>query len=147
MKTASYVIGGVAGMAVAGFVARRHRRDQKSRELNSSSEEIHQPSMTALAAESLRTGTAPRTVSAPAGPRGRSAEIPQEDDLLQVGDPNVDPLDTAMVGDEAPGGDMTTPDQDRVDDIGRAFGVSEADSGELRPTAELLAARDRRRTE
>ena len=137
MKATSYVIGGVAGMAFAGFVARRRRRLSRGGE----AEEIHQSSPTALAAEALRTGTTARPAAR------RPAEVPQEDELLRVGDPNVDPLATAMVGDEAPGGDMPTPDQDRVDDIGRAYGVAEADSGELRTSAELLAARDRRRTE
>jgi hypothetical protein len=41
---------------------------------------------------------------------------------------------------------MPTPDQDRVDDIGRAYGVAEEDSGELRTSAELLEARDRKRS-
>jgi len=38
-----------------------------------------------------------------------------------------------------------TPDQDRVDDIGRAYGVQEVDSGALRTTSEILDERDRRR--
>ena len=42
---------------------------------------------------------------------------------------------------------MTTPDQDRVDDFGRALGVQEADSGELRTTSELLDERDRKRAQ
>jgi hypothetical protein len=52
-----------------------------------------------------------------------------------------------MVGDEAPGGSQLTPDQDRVDDIGRAVGVQEADSGELRTSSEILEGRDRRRAQ
>jgi hypothetical protein len=103
-------------------------------------EEIHQPSMTALAAEALRTGTS----GLPAAPE---AEIPQEDELLRLGDPNVDPLENAYVGDEAPGGDMPTPDQDLIDDIGRAYGLAEEDDGELRSAAEILERRDQRRSE
>ena len=49
--------------------------------------------------------------------------MPGEGDVLQVGDEAVDPLQNAYVGDEAPGGDMPTPDQDLVDEIGRAYGV------------------------
>jgi hypothetical protein len=56
-------------------------------------------------------------------------------------------MGNATVGDEAPGGSVTTPDQDRVDDIGRALGVQEVDSGELRTTSELMDERDRKRAQ
>ena len=49
------------------------------------------------------------------------------------------------IHDETPGGSSPTPDQDRVDDIGRAYGVQEVDSGALRTTSEILDERDRRR--
>lgn len=51
-----------------------------------------------------------------------------------------------MSGDEAPGGDNPTPDQDRVDDIGRALGVSYADEEELVGTDKIIE-RDRHRWE
>jgi uncharacterized protein DUF6335 len=102
--------------------------------------EVHTPSPTAIAAEALRTGVAPQ----PRAPR-RPVEIPKDGDTLLVGDPDDDALDNAYVGDETPGGSSPTPDQDRVDDIGRAYGVQEADSGSLRTTAELLDERDRHR--
>ncbi|MFO7302693.1 MAG: DUF6335 family protein [Acidobacteriota bacterium] len=54
--------------------------------------------------------------------------------------------DAYSVGDEAPGGDNPTPDQDRVDDIGRALGVTYDDNEELR-SADKIAERDRRRWE
>jgi len=87
----------------------------------------------------LRTGVAPypRITDDP--------EIPGEEELLRMGDPDVDAMSAEYVGDQTPGGDMPTPDQDNVDEIGRAFGVSEADSGALRASAEILAQRDRRR--
>jgi hypothetical protein len=40
---------------------------------------------------------------------------------------------------------MQTPDQGGVDDIGRAFGLRDADAGELRSSVEILEKRDRRR--
>jgi len=102
--------------------------------------EVHTPSPTAIAAEALRTGVAPR----PGAPR-RPVEIPRDGDTLLVGDPDDSALNNAYVGEETPGGTSPTPDQDRVDDIGRAYGVQEADSGTLKPSAEILDARDRHR--
>lgn len=49
-------------------------------------------------------------------------------------------------GDEAPGGDNPTPDQDVVDDIGRALGVEYQDAEELKGS-DKVAARDRHRWE
>ncbi|HEY2941268.1 MAG TPA: DUF6335 family protein [Vicinamibacteria bacterium] len=102
--------------------------------------EVHNPSPTAVAAEALRTGVVPQP-KMPVPP----VEIPKEGEVLLVGDPDDSALNNAYVGDETPGGSTPTPDQDRVDDIGRAYGVQEADSGALRATAEILDARDRHR--
>ena len=104
--------------------------------------EVHTPSPTALVAEALRTGVAPP----PKAPR-RPVEIPRDGDKLLVGDPDDSALDNAYVGDETPGGSAPTPDQDRVDDIGRAYGVQDADGGRLRPTSEVLDDRDRHRAQ
>jgi hypothetical protein len=49
-------------------------------------------------------------------------------------------------GDEAPGGDNPTPDQDVVEEVGRALGVEYQDNEELRG-AEKLEERDRHRWE
>jgi uncharacterized protein DUF6335 len=103
-------------------------------------EPSHVPSPTALAAEAARTGVRP-----PEAPRPDEPRIPGQDEVLQMGDRDVDPLQNAYVGDEAPGFDMATPDQDTVDAPGRAYGVSEEDSGPLRTSAEIADARDRRR--
>ena len=54
--------------------------------------------------------------------------------------------DAYAVGDEAPGGDNPTPDQDRVEDIGRALGVTYEDNEELR-AADKVAERDKHRWE
>jgi hypothetical protein len=50
------------------------------------------------------------------------------------------------VGDEAPGGDSPTPDQDIVDDIGRAVGVEYQDNEELKGEKKIIE-RDRHRWE
>ena len=45
---------------------------------------------------------------------------------------DVDVEDAYFTGDEAPGGDNPTPDQDIVDDIGKALGVEYQDNEELK---------------
>ena len=65
---------------------------------------------------------------------------------LTGGDVDADWEDAYAVGDEAPGGDNPTPDQDRVDDIGRALGVEYADNEELKG-ADKITDRDKHRWE
>ena len=65
---------------------------------------------------------------------------------LTAGDPDVDSEDAFFTGEEAPGGDNTTPDQDVVDDIGKALGVQYEDSEELK-AADKVAERDKHRWE
>lgn len=62
------------------------------------------------------------------------------------GDVDADWKEAYAVGDEAPGGDNPTPDQDRVDDIGKALGVEYQDHEELKG-ADKIAERDRKRWE
>jgi hypothetical protein len=62
------------------------------------------------------------------------------------GDPDVDVEDAYFTGEEAPGGDNPTPDQDVVDDIGKALGVTYNDSEELKG-ADKLEERDKHRWE
>ena len=62
------------------------------------------------------------------------------------GDVDVNTEDAYFTGDEAPGGDNQTPDQDVVDDIGRALGVEYQDSEELR-SGDKVADRDKHRWE
>ncbi len=47
-------------------------------------------------------------------------------------------------GEETVGGSVSTPDQDRVDEIGHALGVEQPAEAPLRPTEEILEERDRR---
>ncbi len=65
---------------------------------------------------------------------------------LSAGDADVDVEDAFFTGEEAPGGDNPTPDQDIVDDIGKALGVEYADSEELK-AADKVGRRDRHRWE
>ena len=96
---------------------------------------------TALAAEALRTGildsrtTRPRIV------------LPGEDKTIRVGDPDDDSMSNEYVGDETPGGSSPTPDQNEVDDIGRAYGLQEEDAGDLQSVGDVLARRDQHRAE
>lgn len=133
MRTLLWLLGAVAGAAIGATLTAAPRRRARRRE-------VHQSSPTAVAAEALRTGVIPMASGFHEEP-----EIPGEEELLQAGDPDVEALGAAYVGDEVPGGDMSTPDQDGIDDVGRAYGVSEIDEGELRPTFEVLRRRDQRR--
>jgi hypothetical protein len=65
---------------------------------------------------------------------------------ITAGDVDADWQDAYSVGDEAPGGDNPTPDQDRVDDIGKALGVQYEDNEELK-AVDKIAERDRHRWE
>ena len=65
---------------------------------------------------------------------------------LTAGDVDAKWQDAYAVGDEAPGGDNPTPDQDWVDDIGKALGINYRDDEELQG-GEEVAERDRHRWE
>lgn len=65
---------------------------------------------------------------------------------ITAGDVDASWEEAYAVGDEAPGGDNPTPDQDRVDDIGKALGVQYEDNEELK-ASDKIAERDRKRWE
>jgi hypothetical protein len=65
---------------------------------------------------------------------------------LTGGDVDADWESAYSVGDEAPGGDNPTPDQDIVDDIGRAVGVQYQDNEELKGERKI-SDRDKHRWE
>jgi hypothetical protein len=65
---------------------------------------------------------------------------------LTGGDVDADWESAYSVGDEAPGGDNPTPDQDIVDDIGRAVGVQYQDNEELKGERKI-SERDKHRWE
>jgi hypothetical protein len=61
-----------------------------------------------------------------------------------AGDLDADWQRAQSSGEEAAGGSVSTPDQDRVDEIGHALGVEQPSAAPLRTTEEILAERDRR---
>jgi hypothetical protein len=65
---------------------------------------------------------------------------------LTAGDVDADAENAYFSGDEAPGGDNPTPDQDVVDEIGLAIGVQYQDNEELR-ASDKVTERDRHRWE
>jgi hypothetical protein len=91
-----------------------------------------------------------RSASAARTGRAEMREARQEhhetSPVLTGGDVDADWEDAYAVGDEAPGGDNPTPDQDRVEDIGKALGVQYEDAEELK-AADKIAERDRHRWE
>ena len=91
-----------------------------------------------------RTASAARTGRAEM--REARLEHNETSPVLTGGDVDADWEDAYSVGDEAPGGDNPTPDQDRVDDIGKALGVEYQDNEELK-ASDKIAERDRHRWE
>ena len=78
--------------------------------------------------------------------RERLDEHTETSPALTAGDVDADWESAYSVGDEAPGGDNPTPDQDIVDDIGRAVGVQYDDNEELKGEAKI-SKRDKHRWE
>ena len=87
--------------------------------------------------EVRRTGVDPEPL-----PRGRHLD----DAHLVAGDVDASLEAASHVGEETPGGDNPTPDQDVVDLIGRSLGVEYDDDEELEGGAEITK-RDRKRWE
>ena len=73
-------------------------------------------------------------------------ELTHTDAALAGGDVEADAQSAAAVGDEAPGGDNPTPDQDVVEEIGAALGLAYEDTEQLGGERKL-EKRDRRRWE
>jgi Family of unknown function (DUF6335) len=74
------------------------------------------------------------------------AEHSEADPSLTGGDVDADWQQAYSSGDEAPGGDNPTPDQDIVDEIGRSLGLVYEDDEELKGAGKL-EERDRHRWE
>jgi hypothetical protein len=64
---------------------------------------------------------------------------------LTGGDVDADWQAAYSSGEESVGGSVATPDQDLVDEIGRALGVEQPADGPVRTSEEILRARDRLR--
>ncbi len=91
-----------------------------------------------------RRGSAARTGRAELAESERTHRGMSPD--ITAGDVDVDLEDAYFTGEEAPGGDNPTPDQDIVDDIGRALGVEYQDNEELKGS-EKVTERDKHRWE
>ena len=87
------------------------------------------------------TGTGrPRAPAAPRWPRA-APDHASMTPAITGGDVDVNVENAYFSGDEAPGGDNPTPDQDVVDDIGKALGVEYQDNEELRAQRQGRRAR------
>jgi hypothetical protein len=93
--------------------------------------------------------TPPRTGVEDRGEVGKLAEEmadhPETSPELSGGDVDADWQRAHASGDEAVGGSVATPDQDRVDEIGQALGVPQEPTAEVRTSEEVLRDRDRLR--
>ncbi|MBI4636655.1 MAG: hypothetical protein HY727_09945 [Candidatus Rokubacteria bacterium] len=82
--------------------------------------------------------------------RGRMVDLyeervshPETSPRLTGGDLDADWQRALSTGEEAVGGSVATPDQDVVDEIGRALGLEQEADAPVRTHEEILAARDR----
>ncbi len=91
-----------------------------------------------------RRGSAVRTGRAEL--RESLLEHPGISPALTGGDVDANWENAYFSGDEAPGGDNPTPDQDVVEDIGKALGVEYQDAEELKGSDKLVE-RDKHRWE
>jgi hypothetical protein len=71
------------------------------------------------------------------------ASHPETGPVLTGGDPDADWVRAYSSGDEAVGGSVATPDQDVVDEIGRALGVEQEADAPVTMSEEILRRRDR----
>lgn len=127
----------------AGAGDSRHipRLERERRQLREIEESIPEPPSSLnmdRKASAARTGRAEM--------RQARREHTETSPALTGGDVDADWEDAYAVGDEAPGGDNPTPDQDIVDDIGRSLGVEYQDNEELK-AADKVAERDKHRWE
>jgi hypothetical protein len=94
-------------------------------------------------------GYEPKASSAESGQASLHQRIREHTEggpALTGGELDADWSEAYSSGEETPGGDMPTPDQDVVEEIGRALGVEYEDAEELKGS-EKIEARDRHRWE
>ncbi len=73
------------------------------------------------------------------GPNGAG----ERHSILTGGDVDADAIRAETSGEEAVGGSEPTPDQDIVDELGRALGIEHPDGEEFVASSEILGRRDR----
>jgi hypothetical protein len=131
----------IAAARPAPAVAKRPNLDRERRTIREEEEMVPSPPSSLnmdRSASAARTGRAEY--------EQRLREHTSTSPALTGGDVDADWEDAEAVGDEAPGGDNPTPDQDVVDEIGRAIGIEYDDDQELQGGDEV-AERDRHRWE
>ncbi len=101
-------------------------------------------------ARTKRRPTRLRQLSAEAENRGAAGELlrlveerHETGPAVSGGDIDADWQRGQSSGEEAVGGSVATPDQDVVDEIGRALGVEQPSDAPVRTSVEILSARDR----
>jgi uncharacterized protein DUF6335 len=122
-------------------------RQGKVPRLNRARRILHDDTVLSTPPSSLdmnRRGTAARTGRAELDQNRRDHRSMTPE--ITGGDVDVDVEDAYFTGEEAPGGDNPTPDQDVVDDIGKALGVEYADNEELK-ASDKVTERDKHRWE
>jgi hypothetical protein len=99
-----------------------------------------------------RRPEAPEPVPTPEVERGEVTELAETlaeqqgtGPVLTGGDVDADWARAHLSGDEAVAGSVATPDQDVVDEIGRALGVEQAPDAPVQTSEEILRERDRQR--
>jgi hypothetical protein len=100
----------------------------------------HQGSLAEIAEDAAQSGVVDSSL------HSSPDEVPGETEL-RAGDPDVGLLESEYNGEEIPGSSMPTPDQNGVDDIDRAYGLTDDDGGQVVLSEESGARRDRHRWE
>jgi hypothetical protein len=104
-----------------------------------------------MARKKRPTATTPRTEAEPddrdelVGLARDVAAHSESTPRLTGGDLDADWQSAYSSGEESIGGSVSTPDQDVVDEIGRALGVEQEPDAPVRASGEILSARDRLR--
>lgn len=137
--------------AVAGKAARKPKAAARSTAGASKKPNLDRPRKTVADIHGIpsslgMSGGASAAASGRAELKDRIAKNTGAGPALTSGDVDADWESAEAVGDEAPGGDNPTPDQDVVDEIGRALGVEYEDDEELQGGAEITD-RDKHRWE
>ncbi len=95
--------------------------------------------------ERQRATEGPEEFAEPRGILESFEKHPETGPRLTGGDLDADWVRAESSGEEAVGGSESTPDQDVVDELGRALGVEQAPDAEFVPSEEILRRRDRLR--
>jgi len=140
-KTAVRKSAAPSRMTAAGHAGERKKRPRLDRVRRTLEETVQTPPSSL---DMNRRGTAARTGRAEMADsrdehRGMAASI-------AGGDADVDIENAYFTGDEAPGGDNPAPDEEVVDDIGKALGVQYDDQEELKSSDKIIE-RDKHRWE